>query len=566
MQSPDTVKIDVNKAALLGNIRSIFTSPRNIITELLQNSRRAGATYVKITTSLVGLDDADIARQQIVIEDDGCGVSDFAALLTLGNSRWSEETLLTEQPFGMGFFAAICHADRVAVVSNGQRVCFDTSAAMAGKEIEIERGETERGTAVTLVMGTHVFGGRLAEIVEHAASGFPLEVLLNSAKTRRHWKLTDEYDYYDGVHALFETKDPKNGHMGILGVHGGTSRMFLCGLPISENQRLVGGCVHLDASFQARMPDRDVLLNSDAQVARIRTAIIHMLKVRIDKAVANGNYKMVFGPLLRTAYILSRMDLLDNVPVIPSDYIAYATGVYASQPGESSAPNMETTSLYAEEYRQARYLTEEDVRALGQGFRWYDIANISPEEGGPANAKFLHAARVPIYMQHLSDDHWFTKLACTEFDDPLVEVSVPPECVIVSADRVAGDNSIVVASRVDLHCKALGVTVHLTVDLYDGDTYYITSEDVDTGALLLQQDSYEQDGGNFVNSGALEEAVASFDCILAALRNTPMTEILGRLLVDSMTSSALKMLSDKSAAFHVKFSNGAVLVKDAKGQ
>ena len=144
MQSPDTVKIDVNKAALLGNIRSIFTSPRNIITELLQNSRRAGATYVKITTSLVGLDDADIARQQIVIEDDGCGVSDFAALLTLGNSRWSEETLLTEQPFGMGFFAAICHADRVAVVSNGQRVCFDTSAAMAGKEIEIERGETER--------------------------------------------------------------------------------------------------------------------------------------------------------------------------------------------------------------------------------------------------------------------------------------------------------------------------------------------------------------------------------------------------------------------------------------
>ena len=72
----------------------------DIANELLQNARRAGATSV---TSII--DEPEAERTLVTIKDDGRGVASPQELLSLGKSRWDEETELREDPAGMGFFS-----------------------------------------------------------------------------------------------------------------------------------------------------------------------------------------------------------------------------------------------------------------------------------------------------------------------------------------------------------------------------------------------------------------------------------------------------------------------------
>lgn len=72
----------------------------DVALELLQNSRRAGAKDVTISSSYVS---EDVYR--ITYADNGIGVEDFNALLSLGRSHWDEQIVAAEDPAGMGFFS-----------------------------------------------------------------------------------------------------------------------------------------------------------------------------------------------------------------------------------------------------------------------------------------------------------------------------------------------------------------------------------------------------------------------------------------------------------------------------
>lgn len=76
---------------------SIYT----IFTELVQNSRRAGATQLDVT-----IEDAANDCLRITMIDNGVGIADPRTLLTLGQSAWNSEDIATiEDPAGMGFFS-----------------------------------------------------------------------------------------------------------------------------------------------------------------------------------------------------------------------------------------------------------------------------------------------------------------------------------------------------------------------------------------------------------------------------------------------------------------------------
>ena len=80
----------------IGKVTRFFdASTRQILRELLQNARRAGATLVEIE------DD----QRTITITDNGTGIADPQTLLSFGASSWSEETKASEDPAGMGFFS-----------------------------------------------------------------------------------------------------------------------------------------------------------------------------------------------------------------------------------------------------------------------------------------------------------------------------------------------------------------------------------------------------------------------------------------------------------------------------
>ena len=67
----------------------------DIMTELFQNARRAGATSISVKTTQNGF----------TIVDDGNGIADPAVLLRFGGSEWDSGTIVREDAAGMGIYS-----------------------------------------------------------------------------------------------------------------------------------------------------------------------------------------------------------------------------------------------------------------------------------------------------------------------------------------------------------------------------------------------------------------------------------------------------------------------------
>ena len=89
------IQVRINEDGTLRNQRFAFSDRFTLITELLQNGRRAGATLIEISH--------DPVSQTLRVIDDGRGIDDFSKLLTFNESGWDETLQAEEHPFGAGF-------------------------------------------------------------------------------------------------------------------------------------------------------------------------------------------------------------------------------------------------------------------------------------------------------------------------------------------------------------------------------------------------------------------------------------------------------------------------------
>jgi len=103
------IQVRINEEGALRNQRYAFTDRFTLVTELLQNARRAGATRIDITH--------DTATKRLCVRDDGHGIADFQKLLTFNESGWDEATTDQERPFGIGFSKCLYAASRCIVAS-----------------------------------------------------------------------------------------------------------------------------------------------------------------------------------------------------------------------------------------------------------------------------------------------------------------------------------------------------------------------------------------------------------------------------------------------------------------
>ena len=94
-QIPEYIQASIHQDAI-NRVSGFFnSSTKDILNELLQNSRRSGATRINIT-----IDD-----DQIAVEDDGQGIKDPQTLLSFGKTDWEDATVLNEHPAGMGLYS-----------------------------------------------------------------------------------------------------------------------------------------------------------------------------------------------------------------------------------------------------------------------------------------------------------------------------------------------------------------------------------------------------------------------------------------------------------------------------
>lgn len=114
----------------LSRVDRIFdASPRTVFNELLQNARRAGASYVRI--ELLSSKTSPNAVH-VSFSDNGAGLPDPQPLLRLAGTYWQDDVLEAEDPAGMGFFSLSNFQD-VRVTSRNWSASF-SSAVFRGEE------------------------------------------------------------------------------------------------------------------------------------------------------------------------------------------------------------------------------------------------------------------------------------------------------------------------------------------------------------------------------------------------------------------------------------------------
>ncbi|MCF6252739.1 MAG: ATP-binding protein [Methylococcaceae bacterium] len=262
----NTVRLEVDESKLVNNLRHAFTRRSNVISELMQNARRAGATEIRFT----------IKDDYLTIDDDGVGIDDFSNLLTVASSGWDAETIQKESPFGLGFLAALYACKTINIQSNGILLEASTQKILDQEMISLSHSLIRKGTSISLLDIDYKLDKLQADI-ESLSVGFPISIFINSREVLR----PHAEDSLVGENTAM-------GFMHMTGIHTDVfkpnmyTKVYLQGLPIRYNGDHLPGrgdhfltpfghpgsssecnVVHLDSEqFIARVPDRDVLIDS----------------------------------------------------------------------------------------------------------------------------------------------------------------------------------------------------------------------------------------------------------------------------------------------------------------
>ena len=106
---PPTIRARIHDSALKRVTRIYASTLADIMTEALQNSRRAAATrvHIAVATPTVHPDHdapgSSEPRFTVTIADDGAGIADPAVLLSFGENGWSDDLVRREDAAGFGF-------------------------------------------------------------------------------------------------------------------------------------------------------------------------------------------------------------------------------------------------------------------------------------------------------------------------------------------------------------------------------------------------------------------------------------------------------------------------------
>ena len=181
-----TIRARIHDSAIKRVTRTFAATIADGFSELLQNSRRAGATRVLVT--LAGSDGA----LAVTVADDGAGIADPRVLLSFGENGWSEDLVAAEDAAGMGMLSL---ARRGCTVSSRPRSA--DGEPMPGWRVELLPehflGEADaqvqpddaapwpHGTAVTFHATAAENADKIRHAIGSAAWHYPLPVVFEHA-------------------------------------------------------------------------------------------------------------------------------------------------------------------------------------------------------------------------------------------------------------------------------------------------------------------------------------------------------------------------------------------------
>jgi hypothetical protein len=391
-----TLKIAVNASRLIQNIGSVFSGNHKVLSELLQNARRAGATKIVVK---------EVDATTLVISDNGSGIKDMQKLLTLAESGWDEATQELEHPYGMGFFSALFSAKEVVVKSCGKQITVHADGNLLDQKIDLEEGGVFQGTVVELRGHTIP---NLENAIYGICRGFSVEVTYQKAGLDEVLTIPMPDQLDSDVFVDFACGQIKLSMDNVGWI------AYLQGFKVASSGPSYNdhswSTIHLDsASFKARMPDRDQLINKDVEHKRINQAVKQMQRQKLE-AIKAANPTDVFAH--RTLIVEQGfLDIFNDIPVLPCNYFEVISGT--PEKYQDSFQGTQTSSYKAK--GDVLFLSKDDVQA---GF----YLACQPSEDNESNPYAMalqmavHQKSIPFLARPLDKNHWFYSL-CKEAPD-----------------------------------------------------------------------------------------------------------------------------------------------------
>ena len=503
------VHVRVNEEGTLRNQRYAFSDRFTLITELLQNGRRAGATLIEVSH--------DPVSQTLRVTDDGHGIEDFSKLLTFNESGW-EETLQTEEhPFGAGFSRCLYASTRCIVTSRGKRIDFDTAMALSKAPIAVEEVGDERipGTRIEL-HGVDL--PDLASRIEDLCKGFAVPIEFNGRPVPR-------------MHALSELRPFSTpiGDIHLIGTHSGRFATgivaYLQGFRVMRLQNYIAydevpNVVHLDSTkFLARLPDRDTLIDADVQELKVREHVRMAWREALLERKAQLASTEFVEDFFEAMRFHRHLDLLNDVPALPRQICELPAGY----PVQAQSPY----GLYVKQ--PAVPLRRSEVEKGEQKLAKLDWVN------GANNAKWMLAEAkgyVILNVNQLDAGHWVHPYV-VDLDAQEVEVTVTNQQADSSIKTGWVSAEIILCDAVSVRIGDEAVTLG-DKGLYHEGCLYIP--DGEHSGLVVQQCTSYVDENDRLHESDMDTDMASLEHLIRRLRMTDPVEAMRSLLRDLRSS------------------------------
>ena len=173
---PSSIRPTVSENTITKVTRLFNGTLTDILNEMIQNARRAGATRVDIDREKTE------AGFTLWIGDNGSGVERPESLLTLGSSGWNSEICDAEDPAGMGVFSLA--GRRVTIMSrhaehpHGWRIVIPEDGWTGQVDLDVDRFDHPVGTTISFPV-CELAAHEIEKFVANVALHCPIAVTLD---------------------------------------------------------------------------------------------------------------------------------------------------------------------------------------------------------------------------------------------------------------------------------------------------------------------------------------------------------------------------------------------------
>lgn len=538
------VQVTSDTGTLLRALSKTFTNSTTVLSELLQNGRRAGATRI----------DIQVTDEVIVVQDNGCGIEDFSVLLAVAKSGWEEAVKRDDAPYGIGFISALFSCTELGVMSKGMHLFASTDDLIDLKPVAVNASMDLGVTEIRL----HGYSGKIGSsrevmlAIRRMVKGFPVPVFLNDEELDRPHAI--------GNTTLIETPIGLASPDVLLAKGGYT--FYLQGLPIHGpgtglatmwSEPKGGRPIHLNSpQFEGRLPDRSCLLDVDRQHKAItqtlkEVAVAHVTE--LSQQLPPAEFIHRYAAL---ACNLGMADVLNAIDLIPASWVKCFNDV------PTLTPNGDDQGFFGPvEGSQFGVLTRSQLVASG-------VVDLDDFDDYGDDALAAHAIFAKgVWVAHsLPAWHWASELVQNVSSD---------DFTFTAGKEIGRQKHDIWGERVTVVLvEAIEVNTDLTFGERDRDSVSIPLYyDVSNLTLYVTPDASEWDAvrnvTNFCcddeyDSEAEDDAAANLGVLIDALQNTDAAELFLAVLRRYLPNEKPDVLSGKSFVVTLDDSGGVKTV------